>query len=180
MTKESIEIWSLIKVHNDAYEISTFGNARSIDRVVVYKNGQKTRYKGKPLVTSTSTGYDVVRLGNTEHCYQKISRLVAKAFIPNPENKPEVNHIDGNKRNNHVENLEWNTISENRKHSHRILGKQILENHINAKLTNKQVLEIRKLLSQNLTLREIAAKYSVVISTIHTIKTGKTWVTLAA
>lgn len=70
----------------------------------------------------TSKGYLRVDLydknGNRKHF--KIHRLVAKAFIPNPENKPQINHIDGNKQNNSITNLEWVTDAENKEHRNRV------------------------------------------------------------
>lgn len=73
----------------------------------------------------TANYLSVVLCKNGQHYRKFVHRLVAEAFIPNPENKPEVNHIDGNPSNNRVENLEWVTRSENIKHSYRFLGRKI-------------------------------------------------------
>ena len=76
----------------------------------------------------------------------RINRLVALAFIPNPENKPTVNHIDGDKKNNVVTNLEWATLSEQQNHAYR-LGLKKPMNGVNSpvhKLTKEQVLWIRE------------------------------------
>lgn len=83
----------------------------------VYENGAVFRLEGEaecvPTITNTA-GYASVRLPDKNHL---VHRLVAEAFIPNPENKPQVNHKDGNKRNNNVNNLEWVTQAENIAHA---------------------------------------------------------------
>jgi hypothetical protein len=93
------------------YEVSNLGNVKSTVRV------KERVLKQVP----TSVGYYQVNLsdGNKFTCYHT-HRLVAKAFIQNPENKRQVNHKDGNKQNNTLSNLEWVTPSENGKHSYRL------------------------------------------------------------
>lgn len=104
----TVEIWKDIPEFENLYQVSNLGNVRS------------SRGKVQKLQI-TKFGY----LRATLHKQRKEKkmhshRLVALAFIPNPENKIEVNHIDGNKQNNHVENLEWNSKSENISHAFKI------------------------------------------------------------
>lgn len=86
------------------------------------KNGRFRKLKLKP----THDGYFLARFQKTgkERIVLGIHRLVAQTFIPNPDNKPEVNHKDGNKANNNVSNLEWVTHGENIKHSYDFLGRK--------------------------------------------------------
>lgn len=110
-----MEKWITIDGFED-YEISNYGRIKS------YRKKNKTIFLKQ---ATNSNGYQFVDLyRNTGHKLFRIHRLVAEYFIPNPENKSEVNHIDGNKRNNCVENLEWCTRSENTIHSFRILGQK--------------------------------------------------------
>lgn len=118
------EIWKPIKDFEGLYEVSTLGNVRSIDRTIKSWNGHKdidVLFKGKILKQHITRGYMAVGLcKNGKMQNIQVHRLVAKTFIPNLNNKPQVNHIDGNKHNNKVENLEWCSSSENVKHSYRI------------------------------------------------------------
>lgn len=99
-------------------------------------------------------------------------RLVAESWIPNPENKPQVNHIDGNKLNNSTSNLEWVTLQENNLHCCRILGKRRGVTNSQSKFTEDQIRAIRQ---DNRTLHEIAKDYGCYFSTIHKIKKFETW-----
>lgn len=120
-----IEIWKSVKVvkgvdFSGCYEVSTFGNFRSLDRWVVYKNGRKIFYKGKNKnITDGVHGYKVVSFSKDGITKQEfVHRVVLNTFVPNPNPKvyTDVNHIDEDKANNNLSNLEWATHKDNMNH----------------------------------------------------------------
>lgn len=116
------EEWRDIPGFENRYQVSTYGRVRSVPRYVSNHTGELL-VKGKVLSQRTNKkGYmciDIVR-NDGKRCYYGVHRLVALTFLQNPLNKPQVNHIDGNKVNNHIDNLEWCTNSENEKHAFRM------------------------------------------------------------
>lgn len=112
------EIWVPIAGYEDLYHVSNFGRVKSL-------HYNRTNVPRILSAKHNQGGYHFVTLSkNNKQRNRKIHILVAQAFIPNPDAKPQVNHIDGDKSNNRVENLEWVTASENVRHSFSALGRQ--------------------------------------------------------
>lgn len=147
-----------------------------------YHRGHNPNCELKQLKSyKINKGYLMVNLTIDEKKIHKlVHRLVGEVFILNPENYSQINHIDGDKLNNHVSNLEWCTASYNIKHSFEIgLNKPSYikgEKHGCSKLTNEQVLEIRELYStKNYSQRQLGKKFGVALGLINNIINRKNW-----
>lgn len=171
-----IEIWEPIKGYEGFYIVSNLGRVMSTNKTVESWNGLKLR-KGKVLKSSlTKKGYvriSLSKFGDKTNFF--VHRLVAEMFIENLFNLPEVNHKDGNKSNNVSTNLEWVTKPENHIHAKETGLKAKGEKHGNSKLTNNDVLEIKNLLSKNISYGNIAKQFNVTRQNIYAIKQKLTW-----
>jgi hypothetical protein len=165
------EIWKPVLGFEDSYQISNLGRVRNC----------KTGYTLKNVLSRI--GYFVVYLqsgGKKTKRGVLVHRLMAQAFIPNPENFPHVNHIDGCKTNNDLGNLEWITPKGNTQHA---ISIGLFVPHKSgkgdacraSKLTEAQVVEIKKRLIRGEEYRKIAVEFGVCYGTIGHIKYGKTW-----
>ena len=145
----------------------------------VTRDGRVWSWKSKIFLSSglAGRGYPNVVLYKDGKGHPKlVHRLVAQAYIPNPDNKPEVNHKDGNKENNYLNNLEWATSSENRYHGYKIGLHGSGEDHHMAKLTQMQVDYIRDQYSTGkYNYQRLANAFKVSYSNIAHIITNRKW-----
>jgi hypothetical protein len=175
---ENKEIWKDIVGYESIYQVSNTGKVKSLARKVKNVNGYSL-IKGIILKNRVNKkGYASIDLSfkNNKKCCV-VHRLVATAFIPNSDNKPQVNHINGIKSDNRLENLEWTSPKENVKHAfdNGLRKKMIGENNPYSKLKNSQVIEIKKLIKDNIKITDIAKMFSVSICAISDIKSKKNW-----
>ena len=117
------EIWKDISGYEGYYQISNLGRVKSLDRMVLAGYGSLTSTKGQIMTPNVKHGYDTVGLCKEGgRSWRLIHRLMAIEFIPNPKNYPIINHIDEDKGNNNVNNLEWCTYQHNNTYGNRLVG----------------------------------------------------------
>jgi hypothetical protein len=178
------EIWKTIEGF-DGYEVSNIGNIRSfLSRGHRYGLKRKSIPHQKKL-NKNHKGYYLVGLGNKKFM---VSRLVGEAFIKNIDNKPQINHKNGIKTDNRVENLEWVTASENTKHGWKNGLIKMSEKRMRifkngdyrrgtlngrSKLNENQVMAIKSL--RNMKTNTLARIFGVTTTTIRNIQNGKLW-----
>lgn len=108
------EIWKDISGYEGLYQVSNLGNVRMLEHYTPYVKGTVMKIPARNLYIGWSNGYRTVWLcKNKERKLKKIHRLIAEAFIPNPENKPCIDHINTIRHDNRIENLRWCTYKEN-------------------------------------------------------------------
>lgn len=178
------EIWKPVEGYEQYYEVSTWGRVRAL--AIYIKNdgnfagGFHKHFKVRNQQTN-KYGYKTIKLCKYGKCQRyTVHRLVAKAFIPTDNYENQINHIDGNKTNNNITNLEWVTPAENMKHawdtglinSDHTVGSK----HANAKLTEAQVIEMRELYATgNYKRKELCDKYNIKLSTFKDIVSRRSW-----
>jgi hypothetical protein len=173
MTKEE---WKDIPGYKGIYKISNLGLV--VAHAKTWNSGRWiTRSHPEKLMAQSVDHKGYYKVGLRKDGKQKmwaVHRLVAFTFIENPENKPQVNHKDTNKKNNKVGNLEWATGAENMQHAHDsgVMNLRIGAKHPRAKLKEEDVIAIR---NSNLSDYDLAKHYEMSRSALREARIGKTW-----
>lgn len=161
------EIFRESSVFPENYLVSNKG------RVITKKTGLSRKFR-----TTWDGYYDVGLWKKGKKKTIRVHRLIAEAFVPNPKGLKIINHIDGNKKNNHVNNLEWSTVRDNTRHSYlNGLQKSLKgDEHGRSKFTNEQIVQVCELLDKKTPRKEIAKITGVSVRTIQSISSGVNWV----
>jgi len=176
------EVWKPVVGWEAFYEVSNHGNVRSLDRIILQNCGPRktpcTRMsRGKLMQVNKIDKYGY-RCVSLRHMAQNLSttvhRLVAQAFIDNPDGKSQVNHKNGDKLDNRVENLEWATSFENMQHAVANLNRHG-ERMKSSKIKDADVVDIRFLLGHGVAQADVARAFGVSRKTIHSLQHGRTW-----
>jgi hypothetical protein len=172
-----MEIWKDIEGYEGLYQVSNLGRVISLERKE--KSGKLFRKRNQKILKleSDKRGYQRILLykNNVTKKYL-VHRLVCLSFLKNHENKKQINHINGVKYDNRLENLEWCNQSENQIHAYKKgLQKPIIgEDCVYSKINECIAIKI-KYSYKDLYLKDIAKKYNIALSTICDIRKGRTW-----
>jgi hypothetical protein len=175
--KQEDEIWVNVLNFDGDYKISNYGRILSFKFPDKYPLGKFM----KPCFTNKETANGKylrisLRKNNDIRLVCELQVIVAIHFIPNPENLPVVNHVDGNKTNNHINNLKWLTYSDNQYHALKIgLRLDKGEGSIHAKLKEKDILEIRELHTKGYSYNRLGNMFGVSYSTIGDAVKRRSW-----
>lgn len=171
------EIWKDVIGYEGLYQVSNLGRVKGLKRESKhYKGGVRVyneRFLNPCLHKDGYLKVGLIKDGiNKQH---SVHRLVCSSFIENIYNKPQVNHKNGVKTDNRLENLEWSTSSENHKHAYKIgLRHQNGEKNHRSALTNSQVFEI-KYNHKNLSNKEVSMIYNISTNQVSRIRRGDRW-----
>lgn len=171
------EIWKDISGFEGKYQVSTLGRVKSLTRKVNSIHGPESKTIKERILKHDISKMQYHRVILSKNLYRySVHRLVGFAFIPKPDNKPCINHKDGDRHNNNVSNLEWCTHQENERHSWDVLGKKQHLNTtgfvpINAKPVIQFDLNGNKI-AKYLTANDAAAALNILPSLIQTVCRG--------
>lgn len=174
---ENLEVWKEIKGYEDSHLISNLGKIKSLQRYVKAKGGSKRQVKGRIIKQCIdSVGYFAAKINNKTI---RIHRILGETFLENPTNLPCINHINGIKTDNSLQNLEWCSYSENNKHAYDIKLKHANptlgeKNHL-SKLSELDVISIKNRLRQKEKQVDIAKIYNITQAAVSLIKINKNW-----
>lgn len=176
------EIWKDINGYEGLYKVSSFGNIKSLSRTFSFGNRGSKRLIPDKIIKPNIIGHKYLQIGLSKNGKRKmfyLSRIVANAFLPNPENKPEVNHIKG-KHQNEYWNLEWVTKLENMSDASK-RGLMVHtglkgEKSSSSKLTEQHVTKIRNLYKTGkFEQKKIKNLFGVSATTVCQIVNRQTW-----
>lgn len=167
------EVWKDVERYEGLYQISNYGKVKSFKHRVHGENGVI-------LKPHEYDAYSQYKLSDSNNKEERIPahRLVATAFIPNPNNYPEVNHKNGVKTDNRVQNLEWCTRQQNIIHMHKVLYPHMMRGRRNPRtgITEEDALRIYELaIKEERTLEDIGEEYGISACAVVDIKVGRTW-----
>ena len=178
------EVWKDVIDYEGLYRISNLGGVRSCNKIRYQYNPNVSRIISATLTGKlmrshpNKRGYLSIKLRKNGKCnFHSIHRLVAKAFIPNPENKPNINHIDFNQLNNNKDNLEWCTQRENVQHAimHDRRNTPKGEDNKSSKLKSDDIPIIRRMVGSGIPQNKVAQIYNVSAVTILKIYRREKW-----
>lgn len=173
---EEKEIWMPIEGYEGLYEVSNLGRVKRLLKTCKYINNKSSTPRTEHLKYPTLNNYGYYKVTlwkNNNRAFFYLHRIIAKAFIPNPDNKPEVNHINGIKTDNNLSNLEWVTTAENLRHA-KLMGLNDVRGEKNG-MSKIDPEFVPIIINSVIKSSKLSKLFNVDESTIDSIRKRKTW-----